>query len=79
MNVIRRQREPSRSYRRGVLGAVTLAAGLAGGNLVYEAAGMFASLLGASFEGFVIDNENGAVGRDVTDNILNCYRLVIRY
>ncbi|MEM7428742.1 MAG: trimethylamine methyltransferase family protein [Pseudomonadota bacterium] len=35
----------------------TLAAGLAGGNLVYESAGMFASLLGASFEGMVIDNE----------------------
>lgn len=35
----------------------TLAAGLAGGNMVYESAGMFASLLGASFEGMVIDNE----------------------
>ncbi len=35
----------------------SLAAGLAGGNLVYESAGMFASLLGASFEGMVIDNE----------------------
>ncbi|MGI9412650.1 MAG: trimethylamine methyltransferase family protein [Hyphomicrobiales bacterium] len=35
----------------------TLATGLAGGNLIYESAGMFASLLGASFEGFVIDNE----------------------
>jgi len=35
----------------------TLATGLAGANLVYEAAGMFASLMGASFEGFVIDNE----------------------
>ncbi len=35
----------------------TLAAGLAGANLVYESAGMFASLLGASFEGFLIDNE----------------------
>ena len=34
-----------------------LAAGLVGGNLVYEAAGMFGSLLGASFEGFVIDND----------------------
>lgn len=35
----------------------SLATGLAGGNLVYESAGMFASLLGASFEGMVIDNE----------------------
>lgn len=34
-----------------------LAAGLAGGNLVYESAGMTAALLGASFEGFVLDNE----------------------
>lgn len=38
-------------------GLTTLAAGLAGGNLVYESAGMFGSLLGASFEGFVIDND----------------------
>ncbi len=35
----------------------SLSAGLAGGNMVYESAGMFASLLGASFEGMVIDNE----------------------
>ena len=35
----------------------SLAAGLAGANLVYESAGMFASLMGVSFEGFVIDNE----------------------
>ena len=34
-----------------------LAAGLAGGNLVYESSGMTAALLGASFEGFVLDNE----------------------
>ncbi|MFV1876359.1 trimethylamine methyltransferase family protein [Nioella sp.] len=34
-----------------------LAAGLAGGNLIYESSGMTASLLGASFEAFVIDNE----------------------
>ena len=38
-------------------GLTTLAAGLAGGNLIYESAGMFGSLLGASFEGFVIDND----------------------
>ena len=34
-----------------------LAAGLAGGNLVYESSGMTASLLGASFEAFVLDDE----------------------
>lgn len=34
-----------------------LAAGLAGANMVYEAAGMMASLLGASFEAFVADDE----------------------
>lgn len=38
-------------------GITALAAGLAGGNLVYESSGMTASLLGASFEAFVIDNE----------------------
>ena len=54
----------------------TLATGLAGANLVYEAAGMFASLLGASFEGFVIDNEMLSVvqrvirGIEVTDETL---------
>lgn len=41
-----------------------LAAGLAGANMVYESAGMTASLLGASFEAFVIDDEMlGAVQR----------------
>lgn len=34
-----------------------LAAGLAGGNLIYESSGMTASLLGASFEAFLIDND----------------------
>ncbi|MGI3186985.1 trimethylamine methyltransferase family protein [Nioella aestuarii] len=38
-------------------GLTALAAGLAGGNLIYESSGMTASLLGASFEAFVIDNE----------------------
>ena len=33
------------------------AAGLAGANMVYESAGMMASLLGVSFEAFVLDNE----------------------
>ena len=41
-------------YEKGIS---TLAAGLSGANLVYESAGMFASLLGASFEGMVIDDE----------------------
>ena len=38
-------------------GITSLAAALAGGNLIYESSGMCASLLGASFEGFVLDNE----------------------
>ena len=37
--------------------AASLAAGLAGGNLIYESSGMTASLLGASFETFVLDDE----------------------
>jgi len=35
----------------------TLATGLAGGNMIYESSGMMASLLGASFEAFVADDE----------------------
>jgi len=34
-----------------------LACGLAGANMIYESSGMMASLLGASFEAFVLDNE----------------------
>ena len=34
-----------------------LACGLAGSNMIYESAGMMASLLGVSFEAFVLDNE----------------------
>ncbi len=34
-----------------------LAAGLAGANMIYESSGMTASLLGASFEAFVLDDE----------------------
>ena len=34
-----------------------VAAGLAGANMIYESSGMMASLLGASFEAFVLDNE----------------------
>ncbi len=35
----------------------SLSCGLAGANMVYESSGMMASLLGASFEAFVVDNE----------------------
>lgn len=35
----------------------SLAAGLAGGNLIYESSGMMASLLGVSFEAFILDDE----------------------
>jgi len=38
-------------------GITSVAAALAGGNLIYESSGMTASLLGASFEAFVLDNE----------------------
>lgn len=38
-------------------GLSALAAGLAGGNLIYESSGMTASLLGASFEAFILDDE----------------------
>ena len=38
-------------------GVTALAAGLAGGNLIYESSGMTAALLGASFEAFVLDDE----------------------
>ena len=38
-------------------GMTSLAAALAGGNLIYESSGMTSALLGASFEGFVLDNE----------------------
>jgi trimethylamine---corrinoid protein Co-methyltransferase len=34
-----------------------LACGLSGANMVYESSGMMASLLGASYEAFVLDNE----------------------
>ena len=35
----------------------SLACGLSGANMVYESSGMMASLLGASFEAFVLDND----------------------
>lgn len=54
----------------------SLATGLAGANLVYESAGMTASLLGASFEAMVADNETLAQanrilrGIEVSDDTL---------
>ena len=56
--------------------ATSLAAALGGGNLIYESSGMTASLLGASFEGFVLDDEMHANtyrvlrGIEVTDDNL---------
>ena len=38
-------------------GITALACGLAGGNMIYESSGMMASLLGVSFEAFVMDDE----------------------
>ena len=42
-------------------GMTSLAAALAGGNLIYESSGMTAALLGASFEAFVLDDEMHAM------------------
>lgn len=38
-------------------GISAMATGLAGGNMIYESSGMMASLLGVSFEAFILDNE----------------------
>jgi len=38
-------------------GMTSLAAALAGGNLIYESSGMMAALLGVSFEAFILDDE----------------------
>jgi len=57
-------------------GISSMAAGLAGGNLIYESSGMTASLLGASFEGFVLDDEmhshiyRALRGIEVTEELL---------
>ena len=57
-------------------GLSSLAAGLAGANMVYESAGMMASLLGASFEAMILDNEMLALnqrairGIEVTEETL---------
>ncbi len=58
-------------------GYTTALAGLAGATMIHESAGMLASLLGVSFEGFVIDNDMlGAAlrtvrGIEVTDATLS--------
>ena len=58
-------------------GISAMAAGLAGGNLIYESSGMTASLLGASFEAFVLDNDmighiyRALRGIEVTPETLN--------
>ncbi len=67
-------------------GVTTLATGLAGGNMIYESAGMFASLMVASFEGFIIDDEmlnvvqrvirgievnDETIGLDVIEEVVN--------
>ena len=57
-------------------GISSLAAGLAGANMIYESSGMMASLLGASFEAMILDNEMLAVnqrtirGIEVTEETL---------
>ncbi len=57
-------------------GLTSMAAALAGGNLIYESSGMTASLLGASFEAFVLDDEmhshtyRALRGIEVTDDNL---------
>jgi trimethylamine--corrinoid protein Co-methyltransferase len=65
-------------YQAGFEKGLTVAlAGLAGGNMVYEAAGMMSSLMATSFESMVMDNELlGSVQRalrgiEVTDETLS--------
>jgi trimethylamine--corrinoid protein Co-methyltransferase len=65
-------------YQAGYEKAITnLLAGMAGANYVGEAAGMQASLMGCSFEGFVLDNdmlgsvERAIRGIEVTDETLS--------
>ncbi|APX12701.1 trimethylamine methyltransferase family protein [Tateyamaria omphalii] len=58
-------------------GITSLAAALAGGNLIYESSGMTAALLGASFEAFVLDDDMHAAtyrilrGVEVSDDTLD--------
>lgn len=51
-------------YEKGI---TTVMAGLAGGNIIYEAAGMHGSLLGFSLESLIIDN-------DILGQSLRCVR-----
>ncbi len=57
-------------------GLTSLAAALAGGNLIYESSGMTSALLGASFEAFILDDEMHAMtyralrGIEVTEDNL---------
>lgn len=57
-------------------GMTSLAAALAGGNLIYESSGMTAALLGVSFEAFILDNDMHAMtyralrGVEVTEDNL---------
>lgn len=61
-------------------GVTSVMAGLAGLNMVYEAAGMYASLLGFSLEGLILDNDmlgqclRCVRGIEVTDDNLNIDR-----
>ena len=63
-------------------GITSLAAALAGGNLIYESSGMTASLLGASFEAFILDDEmhshtyRALRGIEVTDDNLGYQAIV---
>jgi len=57
-------------------GMTSLAAALAGGNLIYESSGMTAALLGVSFEAFILDDDMHAMtyrtlrGVEVTEDNL---------
>jgi len=56
----------------------TTLAGHCGANLIYESAGMLASLLGTSFEGYVIDNDMlGAINRTIRGIEVNADSLSI--
>ena len=57
-------------------GVTATAAGLSGANMIFESAGMMASLLGVSFEAFLIDDEMNSLiyrtlrGVEVTEETL---------
>jgi len=58
-------------------GITALAAGLSGANMVFESSGMMASILGCSFEAFILDNEmhshiyRAVRGIEVNDDTIN--------